>query len=66
MKPPRAIFRRWEKYARLEGDPDRYAGVDPDTILDDRPVRPFTWEHPEVIREFVRRKEDASCGSGSS
>ena len=66
VKPPRAIFRRWEKYARLEGDPDRYAGVNPDTILDDRPVRPFTREHPEAIREFVRRKEDASCGRGSS
>ncbi|HHV63441.1 MAG TPA: glycosyltransferase [Firmicutes bacterium] len=57
VKPQREVFQRWVKYARLEGrGEDAYAGVNPDTILDDRPLRPFTKPHPEVIREYIRRK----------
>lgn len=56
VKPPREIFMRWVKYAELEGRPGAYDGVDPDRILDDRPLYPFTREHPEVIRDYIAKK----------
>lgn len=57
VKPQREVFRRWVKYAMLEGKGENaYEGVCPDTILDDRPVRPFTRGHPEVIADYIRRR----------
>jgi len=57
VKPQREVFKRWVKYAMLEGKGEEaYGGVCPDTILDDRPVRPFTRGHPEVIAEYIRQK----------
>ncbi|MDI6638353.1 MAG: glycosyltransferase family 2 protein [Bacillota bacterium] len=57
VKPQREVFRRWVKYAVLEGKGENaYEGVCPDTILDDRPVRPFTRGHPEVIADYIRRR----------
>lgn len=56
VKPQREVFKRWVKYAELEGRPGAYNGVCPDTILDDRPLRPFPKEHPEVIRDYIAQK----------
>ncbi len=57
VKPQRKVLERWVKYAILEGKgPHAYQGVNPDTILDDRPTRPFTRGHPEVIAEYIQRK----------
>jgi len=57
VKPPREIFKRWVRYAKLEGLGDgAYAGTNPDTILDDRPLRPFVRGHPEVIRDYIAQK----------
>ncbi len=56
VKPQREVFRRWLLYARYEGIEHIYDGVDPDHILDDRPLYPFTRGHPPVIAEYVERK----------
>lgn len=57
VKPQRKVFERWVKYAMLEGEgPNPYNGVCPDTCLDDRPTRPFTRGHPEVIADYIRRR----------
>lgn len=55
-KPQREVFRRWLLYARYEGNEQIYAGVDPDHILDDRPLHPFTRGHPPVIAGYVERR----------
>lgn len=55
-KPQREVFRRWKLYARYEGQEHIYDGVDPDHILDDRPLNPFTHGHPPVIADYVERK----------
>ncbi|MEW5867260.1 MAG: glycosyltransferase family 2 protein [Bacillota bacterium] len=57
VKPQRKVFERWVKYATLEGKgSNAYDGVCPDTCLDDRPTRPFTRGHPEVIADYIRRR----------
>ncbi|MGE5585516.1 MAG: glycosyltransferase [Bacillota bacterium] len=57
VKPQREVFKRWVKYAMLEGKGEHaYEGVSPDSILDDRPVRPFTRGHPEVIAAHMRHR----------
>lgn len=53
VKPAREVFKRWLHYARLEGIERIYDGVDPDHILDDRPLHPFTRRHPPVIAGYV-------------
>lgn len=65
VKPQREVFRRWLLYGELEGDISRYEGVDPDTILDRRPVFPFTRPHPGVIREYIRQKAGISLALGA-
>ncbi len=55
-KPQRDVFRRWVHYARLEGIEHIYDGRDPDHILDDRPLNPFTRGHPPVIADYVEQK----------
>ncbi|HHY47929.1 MAG TPA: glycosyltransferase [Firmicutes bacterium] len=64
-KPQREVFKRWVRYAELEGRPGAYDGVNPDTILDDRPVRPFMREHPEVIRDYIAAKTGRRGTAGS-
>lgn len=63
-KPQREVFRRWLHYARLEGIEHIYRNVDPDHILDDRPLYPFTHEHPPVIRDYVERKAKELVAQG--
>lgn len=55
-KPVRDVFRRWKLYARYEGEEHIYDNTNPDTILDDRPLHPFTRGHPPVIAGYVEKK----------
>lgn len=63
-KPKAHVFARWKLYARLEGDEHRYDGTDPESILEDRPLRPFTRGHPAVIRDYVERRAVELAASG--
>jgi glycosyltransferase involved in cell wall biosynthesis len=55
IKPQHEVFRRWRRYAELEGEPDRYAGVSPDHILDERVkgCHRFPGAHPPAVREAL-------------
>lgn len=55
-KTPDKILERWKLYAELEGTPGIFDHLDPEHLLDDRPLYPFPREHPEVIREWVENK----------
>lgn len=55
-KPKAEILRKWRLYARYEGMEHIYDGVDPESILEDRPLHPFTRGHPPVIRDYIERK----------
>lgn len=63
-KPARDVFRRWVLYAQYEGLGQIYDGVDPDRILDDRPLHPFTRGHPPVIRDYVEKKAAVLAAQG--
>jgi len=56
VKDPRLILERWKLYAHLENKPDTFEHLDAEHLLDDRPLYPFTREHPEVIREYIETK----------
>jgi len=51
IKPNREIFKRWVLYSELEGDPNHYAGRNPDDALagwlDN--TNPFWREHPPAV-----------------
>ncbi len=64
-KPQREVFRRWLHYARLEGIEHVYKGVDPDHILDDRPLHPFTRDHPPVIAGYIERRAAELAAQGN-
>jgi GT2 family glycosyltransferase len=55
IKPPREIFKRWVLYSELEGDPDHYAGRNPDDALAGwlDGCQPFWREHPPAVREVL-------------
>lgn len=56
IKPPREIFRRWVLYSKLEGDPEHYAGRDPDEALAGwfESTQPFWREHPPAVQEVLK------------
>ncbi len=56
VKDTHAIHERWKLYARLEGTPGLFDCLDPEHLLDDRPLYPFTGEHPEAIRAYVETR----------
>lgn len=64
VKDPKLILERWKLYAQLEGTPGIFDHLDPDHLLDDRPLYPFTREHPEVIREYVEAKAEVMVKKG--
>ncbi len=53
VKDPRLILGRWQLYAFLEGTPGIFDHLDPEHLLDDRPLYPFTRDHPAVIRDYI-------------
>lgn len=63
-KPKAVVFARWKLYARLEGDEHRYDGIDPESILEDRILHPFTRGHPAVIRDYVERRAAELAATG--
>ncbi|MBC7339369.1 MAG: glycosyltransferase family 2 protein [Firmicutes bacterium] len=63
-KSPVLILERWKHYARLSGRADPYPGVDPEHILDGRPLHPFRRPHPEVIRAYVESRAAELAAQG--
>lgn len=55
VKPAREVFRRWQLYSTLEGEPHYYDGRDPDSVLADRldQCKPFWREHPPAVRTVL-------------
>jgi glycosyltransferase involved in cell wall biosynthesis len=56
VKQLHQIYERWKLYARLEGTPGVFDQLDPEHLLDDRPLYPFLREHPPVIRDYVEAR----------
>lgn len=63
-KEAHAIHERWKLYARLEGTPGLFDHLDPEHLLDDRPLYPFTREHPEAIRDYVEARAQDMARQG--
>ncbi len=63
-KPKAEILRKWKLYAAYEGQADLYEGVDPEHILEDRPLTLFTREHPPVIKDHIERKAAMLAAQG--
>ncbi|MBC7339370.1 MAG: glycosyltransferase family 2 protein [Firmicutes bacterium] len=63
-KDPVLILERWKLYAELEGNPGIYDQLDPQHILDDRPLHPFRRPHPEVIRDYIEKKAAERAARG--
>lgn len=55
-KPKPEILRKWKLYAYYEGQDHIYDGVEPESILEDRPLYPFTRGHPPVIQDYVEKR----------
>jgi hypothetical protein len=55
IKPQTEIFRRWQLYSELEGDPQQYEGSAPEHIVDERLAvsRRLPVEHPPAVREAL-------------
>ena len=53
VKPPQEVFKRWQLYAELEGEAERYAGVDGNKILDGRLEFEFNHPLPKVLQKFL-------------
>jgi glycosyltransferase involved in cell wall biosynthesis len=63
-KDPALILEHWRLYAELEGNPGIYDGLDPEHILDDRPLYPFHHPHPEVIRDHIEAQAALRAARG--
>jgi len=60
IKPQREVWERWKLYDKIGGT--KCAEVsDPDHILDDREVTPFTGEYPSALRDFVDAERARLC-----
>jgi len=64
VKQLHQIHERWKLYARLEGTPGAYDQLDPEHLLDDRPLYPFLREHPEAIRDYTEARAQEMVRQG--
>lgn len=55
LKAQRDVFDRWVRYSEIEGDPNHYAGQDPDHIIEDRVsvAKRFTLPAPPAAAEVL-------------
>jgi len=55
LRPQPNVFERWRRYSEIEGEPEHYAGQNPEHIIDDRVsvATRFTLDYPPAVADLI-------------
>jgi glycosyltransferase involved in cell wall biosynthesis len=60
LRPQANVFERWRRYSVIEGEPNHYAGQDPEHIIDDRVsvATRFDLDYPPAVTDLIEQYPD--------